>query len=52
MWRRSNPTERSRVGMHAERGPESYDLSFRLIAGHDRVHLAQARAALRASRHR
>jgi hypothetical protein len=49
MWRRSNPTERSRVGRHAERGPESYDLSFRLIAGHDRVHLAQARDALRAS---
>lgn len=52
MWRRSNPTERSRVGRHEERGPESYDLSFRLIAGHDRVHLAQARDALRASRRR
>lgn len=52
MWRRSNPTERSRVGRHEERGRESYDLSFRLIAGHDRVHLAQARDALRASRRR
>lgn len=52
MWRRSNPTERSRVGLHEERGPESYDLSFRLIAGHDRVHLAQARDALRASMRR
>jgi hypothetical protein len=49
MWRRSNPDERSRVGLHGERGPESYDLTFRLLAGHDRVHLAQAQDALRAS---
>jgi len=46
MWSRSTEQERARVGMHAERGPESYDLSFRLIAGHDRFHLAQARRAL------
>jgi len=36
--------------MHRERGPESYDLTFRLAAGHDRVHLAQARRALTAVR--
>jgi len=48
MWARSTEQERSRVGIHAERGPESYDLSFRLIAGHDRFHLAQARRALAA----
>ena len=47
-WARSTPQERARVGMHAERGPESYDLSFRLIAGHDRFHLAQAHRALAA----
>ena len=29
-----------------KRGAESLDLSFRMIAGHDRFHLAQARAAL------
>jgi hypothetical protein len=52
MWRRANPDERSRVGLHAERGPESYDLTFRLLAGHDRVHLAQSRHALRTSRSR
>lgn len=46
LWARSTPAERERVGMHAERGPESLDLSFRLIAGHDRFHLAQARRAL------
>lgn len=46
MWRRSTDTDRARVGMHDERGPESYDLSFRMIAGHDRFHLQQAREAL------
>jgi hypothetical protein len=46
LWARSTPEERARVGMHSERGPESYDLTFRLLAGHDRFHLAQARRAL------
>jgi hypothetical protein len=50
LWRRSSELERARVGMHAERGPESYDLTFRMIAGHDRFHLAQARRALDAAR--
>ena len=36
--------------MHAERGPESSDLTFRMIAGHDRFHVAQARRALDAIR--
>jgi DinB superfamily len=49
MWRRASPNERSRVGIHEERGPESYDLSFRLIAGHDRVHLTQAGESLQSS---
>jgi DinB superfamily len=43
LWRRVSPEEAKRVGRHAERGPESFDLSFRLIAGHDRLHLDQAR---------
>ena len=47
-WNRSTPQERERVGLHSERGPESLDLSFRLIAGHDRFHLAQGRRALEA----
>jgi hypothetical protein len=46
MWRRTSPTDRARVGLHEERGPESLELSFRMIAGHDRVHVEQARAAL------
>jgi hypothetical protein len=48
MWHRSSEADKARVGLHAERGPESYDLSFRMIAGHDRFHLRQARAALQA----
>lgn len=46
LWGRTTEEERARVGHHAERGPESLDLTFRLIAGHDRFHLAQARRAL------
>ena len=33
--------------MHAERGPESYELMFRMLAGHDRFHLNQMRDTLR-----
>lgn len=50
LWRRSNAADRARVGIHRERGPESYELMFRLMAGHDRVHLDQARRALAAVR--
>jgi DinB family protein len=46
LWSRSSEAERARVGIHEERGAESYELMFRLIAGHDRNHLAQARGAL------
>jgi hypothetical protein len=50
LWAASSPAERARIGIHNERGPESYDLMFRLAAGHDRIHLAQARAALTEAR--
>jgi hypothetical protein len=46
LWARRPVADRGRVGRHAERGPESYEMTFRLAAGHDRVHLAQARRAL------
>jgi hypothetical protein len=46
LWARSSEEDRARFGIHAERGPESFDLLFRMIAGHDRFHLAQARRAL------
>jgi hypothetical protein len=38
------------VGLHSERGPESFDLMFRMLGGHDRVHLAQAHRAIEAVR--
>jgi hypothetical protein len=41
LWQRTPVGERSRVGMHSERGPESFDLTFRLMAGHGLFHLAQ-----------
>jgi len=46
LWRRTPAELRQRFGVHAERGPESYELTFRLAAGHDRFHLAQAERAL------
>jgi len=46
LWGRTPTDLRERVGLHRERGPESFGLSFTLIAGHDRFHLAQARRAL------
>jgi len=46
LWARRPVADRRRVGRHRERGPESYDMTFRLAAGHDRIHLAQARRAL------
>jgi hypothetical protein len=52
LWSRLSSSDRTRVGMHLERGPESLDLTFRLAAGHDRVHLAQARRALDSARRR
>jgi hypothetical protein len=50
LWRSTSEADRQRVGLHRERGPESYELMFRMLGGHDRVHLAQARRALVAAR--
>jgi hypothetical protein len=46
LWRRTSEADRERIGMHTERGAESYRLTFTLFAGHDRFHLDQARRAL------
>jgi DinB superfamily len=46
LWARTPIADRDRVGMHRERGAESYGLTFTLTAGHDRFHLDQARRAL------
>ncbi|HKZ18989.1 MAG TPA: DinB family protein [Acidimicrobiia bacterium] len=50
LWNASSLAERERVGLHQERGPESYDLTFRMIAGHDRFHLDQMRNTIAAVR--
>jgi len=50
LWQRTPVEDRSRVGIHRERGEESFELTFRLLAGDDRVHVAQARRALEAVR--
>lgn len=46
LWKRIPADARGRVGMHRERGPESYETNVRLSAGHVRVHVAQAQRAL------
>ena len=46
LWNRATPADRARTGIHAERGPESFELLFRLQAGHGRVHRAQAEQAI------
>jgi hypothetical protein len=50
LWRNASEADRTRVALHQERGPESYDLMFRMLGGHDRVHLAQAYRAIEAAR--
>jgi hypothetical protein len=50
LWRSTGVADRRRAGLHEERGDENLDLSFRMIAGHDRLHTAQAEEALRVVR--
>ena len=47
LWVGTSAEDRARVALHAERGAESYDLMFRMLAGHDRFHLNQMRDTLR-----
>lgn len=46
LWRATPTWDRARFGLHRERGPESYELTFKLTAGHDLVHTGQARKTL------
>jgi hypothetical protein len=46
LWARASESDRARIGVHAERGPESFELTFRLMAGHGLFHLGQMRRTL------
>lgn len=46
LWQKSSAAERAQVALHAERGPETYEMMFRMIGGHDRFHLNQMRRTL------
>lgn len=46
----ATPEQRSRAALHSERGRETLEDMFRMIAGHDRFHLDQARRTLDAVR--
>ena len=50
LWARLPVADRERYGVHRERGPESIGLMVRLAAGHDLIHLGQARRTLEAVR--
>jgi len=52
LYRGSSSEQRARVALHAERGPESFDLTYRLLAGHGRFHMDQMRQTLAAIRAR
>jgi hypothetical protein len=49
-WAHLDEAGRARLGIHPECGPESIELRFKMMAGHDRMHLDQARRALRWAR--
>ncbi|MEA2647141.1 MAG: hypothetical protein QOE92_2224 [Chloroflexota bacterium] len=46
LFRAASSTDRARVGLHAERGEESLETTYRMLAGHDRFHLDQMRDTL------
>jgi hypothetical protein len=46
LWSTTTEPARARVGVHRESGAESFELTWRLLMGHDRFHLAQAERAL------
>jgi hypothetical protein len=52
LYRGASETDRQRVGLHAERGPESFETVYRMLAGHDRFHVDQMKATLEAIRGR
>jgi len=52
LWNRTPASERQRSALHSERGRETYDQLFHMMAGHDRFHLDQIDETLAAVRAR
>jgi hypothetical protein len=52
MWAQLGEIARARTGIHRECGPETIELRFRMLAGHDRMHLGQAERAIETARRR
>jgi len=50
LWVNTPEEQRARVGIHSERGPESFGLMFAMLAGHELLHLDQARRTVDAVR--
>jgi hypothetical protein len=50
LWTRLTPEQLERVGLHAERGPESVGHLLRLLGGHDLVHRRQIDRILASAR--
>jgi hypothetical protein len=46
LYASTTPEDRERVGIHSERGPESFDTVYRMLAGHDIFHLQQMQKTL------
>lgn len=50
VWSSATAADLQRIGVHAERGPESLDVVLRLAAGHDLRHRRQIERLLRIER--
>src|SRR5579859_5036298 len=50
LWLNTPEEQRHRVGIHSERGEESFGLTFAMLAGHELLHLEQARRTVDAVR--
>lgn len=50
LWKQLTPQQLERVGLHAERGPESVGHILRLMGGHDLVHRQQIDRILASAR--
>jgi hypothetical protein len=50
LWTTLNPEQLERVGLHAERGPESVGHQLRLLGAHDLVHRRQIDRILSSTR--